>query len=127
MHEEYVNGLVKSYIENKELADRYKKLCDAENKELKEELTKEGLTEYSWEGYTVKLSTAVTESMDEAKALEWAHEHDLTGVIKTKEVLDYEALEGMIYRGEIPSDVMLELNRCRLRKETTQLRISKKK
>lgn len=125
-HEEYLKNLISSYKENKTLADRYKKLCDAENKAIKEELTNANLTEFSTDDCSVKLITATTESMNEEKLLEFAHQHGLE-IIQTKEFIDYDTLEKLIYDGIISQDLLLEIDSFRTKKETIQLRITAKK
>ena len=85
----------------------------------------------SWK---VQLQHKVTEAIDEDKLLTvikgfWAEKNGSMKCpfIRTVEVIDMEALEGALYRGEIPEDVLLKIDGCRVKKETDALVYSKNK
>lgn len=119
--------------------DSYKKLKDEESAvkkalkplgdEIKEELQKAGLEEYSTDNWTVKISVKQNSDFNELKAIEILKEKlprkDLAKVIKTKEYIDDDALESLVYNGVFD---IRELKVCETPKEpTVTLRITKKK
>ena len=118
--------LIPQYAENKAMLDDYKKICDTENKQIKE-LMEEGTYEAS--GYKATKSVQVRESLNEDKLLELliAKGYKDTKVIKQKYYVDMDALESAIYSGQIPKEDLLDIDKCRETKEVVTLRISKVK
>ena len=123
---EVLENLIPQYALNKSELDSYKKLCDDENKLIKDAMQKSSLSEYSAGGYTVKYVVQKRESMNDAKVLEAAHKYNLP-IIKTIEVVDYDALEGIMYRGEMPQEAYGDINKARDVKEIVTLRVSAEK
>ncbi len=118
--------LIPQYAENKAMLDDYKKICDTENKQIKE-LMEEGTYEVG--GYKATKSVSVRESLNEDKLLELLLDkgYGNTSVIKQKYYVDMDALESAIYSGQIPKEDLLEIDKCRESKEVVTLRISKVK
>jgi len=119
--------LIPQYAQNKSELDSYKKICDEENKKIKNLMNEQGLTEKEAGNYIAKCITQKRESMNEDKVLEIAHQHGLFGIIKTKEYIDFDALESAIYNGSISTDILVELDSAKEVKEVATLRITKKK
>ena len=120
--------LIPIYAQNKLDFDSYKKICDTENAQIKQLMAQEGKTEETSCGWTVKYSVQVKESINEAALLEYAHKHrTLKSIIKTKEYIDFDALENAIYNGLISREVISDINRFRETKEVPMLRITKAK
>lgn len=124
---ENLDTLIPAYAENKAILDDYKKICDDENKKIKE-LMDEG--SYEAGGYKATKSIQTRESFNEDKLLDLlrnvggSRENKL---IKTKEYVDMDVLESMIYTGMISKDVLMQIDKCRESKEVVTLRISKVK
>ena len=85
----------------------------------------------SWK---VQLQHKVTETVDEVKLLAvlkefWAEKNGSMQCpyVKTIEVVDMEALESALYKDEIPQDVLMKIDGCRVKKETDALVYSKVK
>lgn len=122
-----LDTLIPQYAENKSMLDDYKKICDSENKQIKE-LMDEG--SYEAGGYKATKLVSVRETMNEDKLLDilqnisGSYEN---GLIKTKEYVDMDVLESMLYKGLIDKEVLMEIDKCRESKEVITLRISKVK
>ena len=123
---ESLDNLIPQYAENKAMLDDYKKICDTENKQIKE-LMEEGT--YEAGGYKATKSITTRETMNEDKLLELliAKGYKDTTVIKQKYFVDMDALESAIYSGQIPKEDLLAIDKCRETKEVITLKISKVK
>lgn len=118
-----ISTAVDDYIENKERADQYGAVAKKLNTTIKDYLKLNNLTECS--GYTGSVYTTVrkSESFDEDGLLKYLKDSGKdSGVVKTKEYIDYEALESAIYKGDIEAK---DLNPYRIIKETVALNIKK--
>lgn len=125
-----LKDLIVAYVQNKSELDDYKKICDRQNAEIKEQMKESNLTEFEADGYVAKYSVTKRESMNEDKLLDILKELPTANnlnLIKTKEYVDMDALESAIYNEQIPQDVMLKLSLCRESKEVVTLRVSKAK
>ena len=78
--------------------------------------------------WQINLQHKVTESIDEDKLLSvlkgfWVEKNGSIQCpfVSTVEVVNMEALEGAIYRGEIPDEILLKIDGCRIKKETDAL------
>lgn len=118
---------IDNYGKVKELADSYKKNADAQNKDLKKYLEEHDIKDYSTDSYVVKYYTQTKESMNEPKAIDILKHAGITKCIKTVEILDADALENLLYNGEIPVEVIVDLQTCREVKVVPALKISKVK
>ena len=127
MANELLENLIPQYALNKSELDSYKKLCDAENAQIKEIMLSESIEEATSGGYVAKVVVQNRESMNEEKLLEIAHHHGISEIVKTKEYIDFDALENAIYRGLINQEIILEMDSAKEVKEVVTLRISKVK
>ena len=121
-----LDTLIPQYAENKSLLDDYKKICDEENKQIKD-MMEEG--SYEAGGWKATKSVTTRDSMNEDKLLDVLKKAGFTqtSIIKTKEYVDMDELESAIYNGLIEKDILLEIDKCRESKEVVTLRISKVK
>lgn len=120
--------LIDAYALNKNELDGYKKICDAENAEIKALMTELELDKASTEDYTATLSIQHRETMDEDKLLEVLRNAGYADiVIRTKEYVDMDLLEAAIYHDRIDKDTLLAMQRCKEVKEVQTLKISKRK
>lgn len=115
---ESLDTLIPQYAENKSMLDDYKKLCDNENKKIKELMTDDT---YEAGGYKATKSVQVRETMNEDELLDeleslsgksGGHVYDSikdfrkqlytylkeNKVIKTKKYVDFDALESALYK-----------------------------
>lgn len=122
--------LIPEYGSHKDTLDEYTKICKAENDEIKRIMTEEGADTVQAGGYKVTCSVRETVTMDEDKLLALLQDVKFKGkskIIKTKKYVDMDALESAIYSGAITQDLLVQMDKCRERKETVALRITKVK
>ena len=122
-----LDELVLDYGTNKDSFDKFKKLCDVENGQIKKIMKQEGLDKHTSGPYTVSYSITEKEVIDEDSMLEYLKKHlpKKNDVIKTKEYIDADALKNAIYIKSIPEDVIANLSQFSSIKETEVLRIKK--
>lgn len=130
--EESLTTLIPEFGELKTQADSYKKEADVKNKQIKKLMAEEGLEEKEVDGWQVKYTVALTESYDEDAMLEalkkdWAKRNGSMECpyIKTKEYIDEEVLEDMIYKGQLPKKLVASLDKFRIVKETEKLSVKR--
>ena len=119
--------LIKQYALNKSELDAYDKLCKQENAEIKTMMEELGASEVDVDDYIAKRVVQKRENMNEEMLLNIAHLYGIPEIVKTKEYIDYDALENAIYTGKLSKDIILEINKARETKEVVTLRITKKK
>lgn len=78
------------------------------------------------DGWKCKLSVTEDSVMNEARLIELAKKHNID-IIRQKEYIDFDALESLIYKGEISKDVLLEMESCKDDTTKETLRINKVK
>lgn len=122
-----LDTLIPQYANNKSELDGYKKICDRENAQIKAIMKDFVITNYEAGGYKASYTVSERESMNEEMLLEIAHIHGIPEIVKTKEYIDYDALENAIYNGRISQDVLLEMNKAKEIKEVVTLRVTKVK
>jgi len=122
-----LDTLIPQYANNKSELDGYKKICDRENAQIKAIMKDFVITNYEAGGYKASYSVSERESMNEEMLLEIAHNHGISEIVKTKEYIDYDALENAIYNGHISQDILLEMNKAKEIKEVVTLRVTKVK
>lgn len=112
--------LIPIYSANKSEMDSYKKLVERDNKEIKQLMLDNGITEINVNG--IKATVTIAEKYDfvEDRLLTKLKELGVKGVIKTRKYVDMDALESAIYNGQVSA---AELNSCRDKKETVTLRV----
>ena len=122
-----LDELIPQYASNKNEMDAYKKLCDKENAEIKAIMKDLALQKYEAGEYKATYTISKRETMDEEILLEIAHQFGIHEIVKTKEYIDFDALENAIYNGKISPEILTEMDRARSVKEVVTLRVSKKK
>ena len=120
-----LDELIPQYASNKFEMESYKKICDRENAQIKSIMRDMDLSSYEAGGYKATYTISERESMNEEMLLEIAHKYDIPEIVKTKEYIDYDALENAIYNEQISQDVLLEMNKAKESKEVVTLRVSK--
>lgn len=119
--------LIPQYAENKSELDGYKKICERENAEIKRIMEEQNITEKKVGMYKAVYSVQHRETMNEDMLLEIAHHHGISEIIKTKEYIDFDALEDAIYKGLIKEEIVLEMGKAKEVKEVVTLRVTKAK
>lgn len=120
-----LDELIPQYALNKSEMDSYKKLCDKENAQIKSIMQNFGMPTYNVGDYKASYIISKRESMNEDKLLEIAHFYGIPEIVKTKEYIDFDALENAIYNGKISDDVLLEMDKAKEVKEVVTLRVTK--
>lgn len=120
-----LDELIPQYAQNKAEMDSYKKICDSENAQIKALMAELDDPVYEAGGYKATYSVQERESMNEDILLDIAHHFGLSEIVKTKEYIDYDALEKAIYDGKISDDILLEMNKAKEVKEVVTLRVTK--
>jgi len=120
--------LVESYIVNKRNEEDFKKQASAENTQIKELMHEYNLTEVSTSLGTAKITEQEKVTFIEDKLIEFLKSNNIADdIVKTKEYVDFDALESAIYHGKISDELVQSMSDCQEKKVTTVLRISKKK
>lgn len=126
---EKLDELIPQYAENKAVKDRYEKLCNADNSEIKRLMADYALFSYQAGEYTASRSVSERESFNEEMLLDIVRAFDTPelGIIKTKEYIDYDALEAAIYNDMLGKDELLNIQKAKETKFVITLRVSKKR
>lgn len=122
-----LDSLIPRYAANKAEMDDYKKICDKENAEIKAIMRDLAVHHYEAGGYKASYSVQQRESMNENMLLEIAHLFGIPEIVKTKEYIDFDALEKAIYDGKISDDILLEMDKAKEVKQVVTLRVTKVK
>lgn len=123
--EENLQELIRLFYEDKQCLDAYKKSTEEYNKEIKQGLKELGLNEFETDsGLVAKYNIQKRESFNEDLLLQKLKELGVNTAIKTKEYVDIDELENLIYNGELNAS---ELSSCRIIKEVETLKVTKKK
>lgn len=120
-----LDELIPRYALNKTELDSYKKLCDRENAQIKAIMGDFALQHYESNGYKATYTVSNRESMNEDRLLEIAHQFGISEIVKTKEYIDFDALEKAIYDGKISEAILLEMDKAKESKQVITLRVSK--
>lgn len=118
-----LNELIPAYYQNKERLDNYKKLVDRQNREIKRIMEDDKVVETG--GYKATLSISKRVDVNEEKLIDVLKNNGITDAIKTKEYVDMDTLESLIYNNKINLDVLNLIGDCRSEKEVRTLRVTK--
>ncbi len=119
-----LHELIPLYYNNNEAVKRYKKVADKANKEIKEIMAEQEITEFATHGLVAKVSISERVDLMEDVLMDKIKELGIKGVIKTREYVDMDALENALYHGEINPATLAE---AQTKKEVVTLRISQSK
>lgn len=124
-----LEGLIPQFAENKAQLDKYEKLCEADKTEIKQTMADYALQRYETEGYTAIRSVSERESFNEEMLLDIVKAFDTPelGLIKTREYVDFDALEAAIYNDRLDKDSLLNIQKAKETKIVVTLRVSKKR
>lgn len=125
-HDE-LSTLINAYFTNNSEMKDYKKICDTQNTKIKEMMKAESITEKVTDLYTAKVSVETRESFIEEKLIEVLRKYGIVAPIKTKEYVDMEVLEDILYKGVLSPSLIEDLDKCKDVKEIVKLRVAKNK
>lgn len=127
-----LENLIPQYADNKSELDYFKKICDAENYQIKRLMTELNLDDYCTEKYKVTKSVQNRQNLNEDILLDMFLNNRVLketaskyNIVKTKSYVDMEALEKAIYDEGFSNEELLLLNKAMESKEIVSLRISK--
>ena len=119
---------IDEYKESKDKENSLKKINNELSENIKSYMHEHNMTTADTDNYTATLSRKDSESLNEDLAIEIIKENLggalLASVIKTKEYIDEDALEKLVYNGDFDVN---KLAKAKIVKPTFTLRVSKKK
>ena len=119
---------IDEYKESKDKENSLKKINNELSENIKSYMHEHNMTTANTDNYTATLSRKDSESLNEDLAIEIIKENLggalLSSVIKTKEYIDEDALEKLVYNGDFDVN---KLAKAKIVKPTFTLRVSKKK
>ena len=129
-----ITEIINKYCEEKEKEKALKKVLGTLSTDIKDYMAEHADEDISTDDFTVHIQLKVSEEVDEEGMLEvlkkdWASKYGSMQCpyIKTREYVDMDALEQVIYAGGIATEVLLQLDKCRTVKETRALTYKKVK
>ena len=122
-----LDNLVLRYGNNKFEMDSIKKICDGDKEQIKNIMRKLKLSTYEYGGYKANCIVSNKETINEDVLLKIFDTDDARemGIIKSKEYIDYDALENAIYNNYIPKDTILEMDKAKESTEIVTLKVTK--
>ena len=119
---------IDEYKESKDRENALKKANNALSENIKSYMHEHDMISADSDKYTATLTKTDKESLNEDLAIEIIKENLggalLASVIKTKEYIDEDALEKLVYNGDFDIN---KLAKAKIVKETYTLRVNKKK
>lgn len=119
-----LDELIPLYYEHNELVKKHKKVADKANKEIKEIMAEQGITEFATNGLVATVSVSERVDLMEDVLIEKIKELGIKGIIKTKEYVDMDALETALYNGLINPAMLAQ---AQTKKEVVTLRVTQEK
>ena len=116
-----LNELIPSYKSNKLELDSYTEICEKYNTEIKNLMEKANITEFEVEGIKARRIVSSKKSMNEDMLLKVVKKHGLD-VVKTKEYVDMDKLESILYNDEDEA-LAKDIADCISTKEIVQLKL----
>ena len=99
--EESLDEMIVKYSSEKEVVDKVKKVVDEYNKKIKQTMQDMNISEYVADGVKASISITTKEDFNELQAIEILREklspEQFSTIVKTKEYLDFDALEAATY------------------------------
>lgn len=119
---------IDEYKESKDKENSLKKINNELSENIKSYMHEHNMTTADTDNYTATLSRKDSESLNEDLAIEIIKENLggalLSSVIKTKEYIDEDALEKLVYNGDFDIN---KLAKAKIVKPTFTLRVTKKR
>ena len=120
--------LIPAYGEQNTECNALKKVVADLNTKIKEAIhkAKQENKDLNIRGWKCSLTVEEKKEMNEDKLLEFCKEHNLK-CVKTKEYVDGDLLEKLIYSGKISEELLVEMDKCNDIKTKETLRCVKEK
>ena len=119
--------LINDYIINKEHEKEFKDAASVQNTQIKVIMSEMDISEFETDAGKVTLSDRKTEDFNEDMLIEFLKNRNIASdIVKTKEYVDFDALESAIYHEKIAGDNLRDMESCKVVKVTQVLRINKK-
>ena len=129
-----INQIVSRYCELSDKVKEMTKTTNADKAVIKQYLADNNTNTETINGYVLNVREKVEETFDEAQLLQviksnWVKTHGSMEcpLIRTMEYVDLDALEKAVYNGNISTEELLEIDKCRITKVTRALYYSKEK
>jgi hypothetical protein len=124
-----LSTLIDSYKNSKDSENEYKKLSKDLGDQIKNEFASRKIDKFASDKYVATVSITQKESINQDRAIiilkDNLSDDQLDQVVKTKEYIDEDALEKLIYNGEVQADLLASA--IEKGKPTSTLRIKDKK
>lgn len=105
---------------------KLKAQCESLSKEIKAEMAENNLNSAEFNNFTAKLTEKTSVTFDDDKLIRVLKAHKIKAV-KTVEVVDFEELEKLLYSGNIPHEVIEDIDECKIVKKIPTLTVRVKK
>lgn len=105
---------------------KLKAQCEILSKEIKTEMAENNLNSAEFNNFTAKLTEKTSVTFDDDKLIRVLKAHKIKAV-KTVEVVDFEELEKILYSGNIPHEVIEDIDECKIVKKIPTLTVRVKK
>lgn len=115
---------LKDYYEVGNQVKSFKKLQDSLNKDIKELMMTENVDQVVIDGYEARVSTICSTSFDQDILLAIVKELGRNDLIKTKEYVNEEDIERLVYKGDINAESLIP---AQILKESVRLNVRKSK
>ena len=116
--------LVKQFYENDTLSKQYAKRAEPYKNSIKEIMLSENRDKFTFDDFKVSCSKIETATFDEDILLAIVKDLNMPQLIKTKEYVDQNLLEQMIYKREVDASNFVP---AQIIKESVRLQVTKKK
>lgn len=125
---ETLEELIPKYGEQNTQCNALKKVVADLNARIKESIhnAKKENTDVVVSGWVCHLTVCDNSTLNEERLIEFAKKHQLD-IVRTKECIDFDALESLIYKGKISDELLLEMDKCKDPATKEILRITKAK
>ena len=122
-----ISDLAAQYIEKKKEENAIKKVTADLNSKIKDYMSENDLTSIETELGTLTLTYKKSESFDEEKLIDYLKASGTDKeIVKTKEYIDYDALESAIYHERLSVEQVKEMDKFKIVKTTPTLNTPRK-
>jgi 23S rRNA maturation mini-RNase III len=122
-----LEDLATQYIEKKKEENSIKKITSDLNTKIKDIMSESDLTSVETSLGTLTLTYKKSESFDEEKLIDYLKSSgNDKEIVKTKEYIDYDALESAIYHERLSNEQLKEMDKFKIVKTTPTLNTPRK-
>ena len=134
LSKEEFQSVAQNYVQHDNELKKLKDICDEEKSGIKDYMQSNDMDSCDIDGYVIKYSERTKTSTDKEKMLmvlkkDWISKYgDMEcPYIKTREYVDMDELESVLYADELDKSVVEELNKCVTTTTVPTLTVKKKK